>query len=800
MGKAGGVMAGMASFGRRADLLQQAVASLIDQVDRLGVYLNGYSDVPDFLDHPKIEVARSQDHGDIRDNGKFFFLDRGYRCYAAVDDDIVYPPDYIAHLESCLEDAGEDAAVAIHGAVYPSRILGLFTPRHLFHYRDSLPHVMPVHLVGTGTILFDQGVWGLSFDEFGTPGMADVWFAVAARKRGHRLFVANRGRDWLTDVISSPSERAASGMPRLFSEALLGDEVQVAALASAEISTAGFDGLLGSMAKSPTFLERITISQALLLDEVRRAVGYPPLSESAAADLIERLRSSRETWANVPGWSSEDLDRYHRVIVGVLDGTLDSGTVVGTLSRLETSSHSGTRSKLPYALRFDSSSKRLERIGPKVLLRSAERDPGGISVVWPRLVAAGHTPLQTAIEAERAGIDTGFMHMRELDDLGARNPSRAAAWIYEYHEAVGWARPPEVLRWRMILRSAFEDVGAQLLLGMAAARSGHVEYARRVAHRFGLARPARIEPRMLAAAIDGVADPEGALGHSLRTLDEVVARVGVRPFTSFVMTSAEESHWIRRLESSAAEGAEAAPVVSVIMTAFESAGSIAQAVRSVLASQGVPLELIVVDDHSSDGTAEIVGGIDDPRLVVIRNVANIGPYASRNVALRQVRGRYVAIADADDWTHPERLRLQVSYLDEHPEVFGCTVSHVRLRPGGGLDLENNLRFLGHGPVSLVFRRSLLDEVGGFDTVRTRGDMEFMRRVRSRFGPQALARLEVPLVLASSSPASNSKRFPLEALNRYREAFREWHERYAGSEKLFVPLGERAPFVAPAELL
>src|SRR5690554_1473770 len=89
---------------------------------------------------------------------------------------------------------------------------------------------------------------------------------------------------------------------------------------------------------------------------------------------------------------------------------------------------------------------------------------------------------------------------------------------------------------------------------------------------------------------------------------------------------------------------------------------------------------------------------------------------------------------------------------------------------------------------------------GFRHCPDAGDMEFLGRLRARFGGLVLARLDLPLVIATSSPWTNSKRFPREALDRYREGFAAWHLRNGRSEKLFVPLGERAPFVAPAELL
>src|SRR5690606_26297111 len=157
----------------------------------------------------------------------FFFLDEcRHRFYAAADDDISYPDDYILRLKAALAKAGPGAAVGVHGAVYPNPVLGLSRPRHLYHFLDPLPYVMPVHLLGTGTVLFDQREWQLRLADFGEPGMADVWFARNARSRRIRLFAINRDRDWLTDLHRASVSADVTSGARLFAEAKADDSRQ----------------------------------------------------------------------------------------------------------------------------------------------------------------------------------------------------------------------------------------------------------------------------------------------------------------------------------------------------------------------------------------------------------------------------------------------------------------------------------------------------------------------------------------------------------------------------------------------
>lgn len=104
-------------------------------------------------------------------------------------------------------------------------------------------------------------------------------------------------------------------------------------------------------------------------------------------------------------------------------------------------------------------------------------------------------------------------------------------------------------------------------------------------------------------------------------------------------------------------GAEAAPAVSVLIPAYNVADYLDQAVASAL-SQGVDVEVIVVDDCSTDdgATAAAIGRLEaDPRVRGFRLPVNGGPSAARNKALEEARGEWVAFLDADDWFAPGRL-------------------------------------------------------------------------------------------------------------------------------------------------
>ena len=93
-----------------------------------------------------------------------------------------------------------------------------------------------------------------------------------------------------------------------------------------------------------------------------------------------------------------------------------------------------------------------------------------------------------------------------------------------------------------------------------------------------------------------------------------------------------------------------------------------EAIDSILTQTWPDFELIIIDDYSTDQTAEIVRGYDDDRLVFELNSMQLGPARSRNRGLSLAKGEYVACMDADDIALPQRLELQVDFLKRNPHI------------------------------------------------------------------------------------------------------------------------------------
>jgi len=118
------------------------------------------------------------------------------------------------------------------------------------------------------------------------------------------------------------------------------------------------------------------------------------------------------------------------------------------------------------------------------------------------------------------------------------------------------------------------------------------------------------------------------------------------------------------------------------MSVYNGGKHLGAAMESILRQTLGDFEFLIVDDGSTDDSADLVLGYGDPRIRLIRNESNFGLAASLNKGLLLARGEYVARMDADDISRPDRLACQVRFLDSHPGVGVCG-SWVRLFPGFG---------------------------------------------------------------------------------------------------------------------
>jgi glycosyltransferase involved in cell wall biosynthesis len=173
-----------------------------------------------------------------------------------------------------------------------------------------------------------------------------------------------------------------------------------------------------------------------------------------------------------------------------------------------------------------------------------------------------------------------------------------------------------------------------------------------------------------------------------------------------------------------------APLVSAIMPVFNGERFLEDALRSLLAQEYRPFEIVVCDDGSTDDTPKILRGF--PEVRVIRQ-ENKGAAAARNAAIAVSSGELLAFFDADDLWPSNRLSLQAEYLAEHPET-GCVLGRQEwINPPPTLTRDLVYGDLGGIPhLSAMIRRAAFEEAGAFDpSYRVAEDTDLLFRLRER---------------------------------------------------------------------
>jgi glycosyltransferase involved in cell wall biosynthesis len=169
-------------------------------------------------------------------------------------------------------------------------------------------------------------------------------------------------------------------------------------------------------------------------------------------------------------------------------------------------------------------------------------------------------------------------------------------------------------------------------------------------------------------------------------------------------------------------------LVSVVVPAFNAANTISETLHSISRQTYSALEIVVVDDGSTDGTADIARRHGDPRLRVVTK-ANGGVASARNAGIRSSAGEFVAFIDADDLWHPTKIAKQMRVLLAGGDDMALVYAPFRLIDADGRVLASPRKYgvngwvihrhfhsnlVGNGSALLV-RRRVLEEFGGFDT-------------------------------------------------------------------------------------
>jgi hypothetical protein len=206
----------MATMPSRQDTAPRAIESILGQVSVMWLFLDRFESVPSFAEHERIRVVTSQDHGDLRANGKFLglALDNSHGTFFGVDDDIEYPPDYCATLERHLRRYSGRAVVGLHASIMRPPVASYRHDRLVLHRRSERKRFEEVDVLGSDTVAFRTTELRFDVRRWPTVNMVDLSFALVARNDGFPLVSVPRRQDWVKRLAEDQPDSIYAGLVR----------------------------------------------------------------------------------------------------------------------------------------------------------------------------------------------------------------------------------------------------------------------------------------------------------------------------------------------------------------------------------------------------------------------------------------------------------------------------------------------------------------------------------------------------------------------------------------------------------
>ncbi|MGP5514412.1 glycosyltransferase family 2 protein [Psychrobacter alimentarius] len=225
--------------------------------------------------------------------------------------------------------------------------------------------------------------------------------------------------------------------------------------------------------------------------------------------------------------------------------------------------------------------------------------------------------------------------------------------------------------------------------------------------------------------------------------------------------------------------------VTVIVTTYNASETIESCINSLLQQSWPNLEIIVVDDASTDDTLLRLQYLsnDNNTVKVIALPQNVGTFAAKSIGSQYATGEFLTCQDSDDWAHPQKIAEQVQPLIDNVSIIATTSHWLRLDHNGQYYVRQIYPFMRQNPASPMFRLKTVKRMTGlWHIVRTGADSEFFERLKVVFGSDKIINIKKPLTIASHRPNSlmTSEKFGIynqcAALARldYWEGWRLWH--------------------------
>lgn len=197
------VTVGIASMPSRIASLRLTINSIINQVDVIIVYLNNYNSVPDYLINPKIRIVNSCDAlGDLGDAGKFYKSSEAKGYYFTIDDDLIYPDDYVKTAIYAIERYKRKSIITFHGRKFENSPVKSYYRGHskALSCLRTVNYDEEITVPGTGVMAYHTDTIQFLISDFKASNMADIWAAKKAKKLNVNIMLIRHSAAWIKET------------------------------------------------------------------------------------------------------------------------------------------------------------------------------------------------------------------------------------------------------------------------------------------------------------------------------------------------------------------------------------------------------------------------------------------------------------------------------------------------------------------------------------------------------------------------------------------------------------------------
>lgn len=274
--------------------------------------------------------------------------------------------------------------------------------------------------------------------------------------------------------------------------------------------------------------------------------------------------------------------------------------------------------------------------------------------------------------------------------------------------------------------------------------------------RYGVAGESQQNHLFRANGIIRANSSEESLVNWVIQVNRIYEEAGFAPISLISELESKDLALYDRLDSDPDYSITDGPRVTILMPTFNADHRIHTAIRSLLKQTWQNFEILIVDDGSSDETGELLREISmlDDRIKLFFLGSNRGAYVARNFGLQHATGTYITVHDDDDWSHPQKIESQIRDLIENPDKIGNWSPHVRTMESLFFTrLNSNPIVTQNNFSSIMFKKELVDTLGGWHNVNRSGDSEFKERIETYSGQTLTSPVAAPMSFTRTGGAS-----------------------------------------------